>query len=105
MNAPTGPDAFAGARFIVPLRFLAATAALASSYFLVAQVGYGQSNSELGVAQRHAQHLRYGINLSEWFAQVYDAQGYTKEHFEPCNTAHDIPLIKPMEFPLVRLTS
>ncbi len=104
MNEATGLDAFAGARFIVPLRFLAATAALASSYFLVAQVGYGQSNSELGVAQRHAQHLRYGINLSEWFAQVYDAQGYTKEHFETWNTAQDIALIKSMGFDHVRLS-
>jgi len=29
-----------------------------------------------------AVHLGYGINLSEWFAQVYDAKGYTKEHFD-----------------------
>ena len=26
-------------------------------------------------------HIRHGINLSEWFAQVYDPKGYTKEHF------------------------
>ena len=23
-------------------------------------------------------HMRHGINLSEWFAQVYDPKGYTK---------------------------
>ena len=39
-----------------------------------------QSNSSL--AQRRAAHLRHGINFSEWFAQVYDPKGYTKEHLE-----------------------
>jgi endoglucanase len=101
MNEPTGLDVFAGARFIVPLRFLGA---LAASYFFVVQAGNGQSNSESGIAQRHAQHLRYGINLSEWFAQVYDAKGYSKEHFETWNTAQDIALIKAMGFDHVRLS-
>ena len=104
MNEPTGLDAFAGARFIVPLRFLAAAGALAATYFFVAQAGYGQSNSESGIAQRHAQHLRHGINLSEWFAQVYDQKGYTKEHFETWNTAQDIALIRSMGFDHVRLS-
>src|SRR5438552_7793699 len=104
MNEPTGLDAFAGARFIVPLRFPAAAGALAASYFFVAQAGYGQSDSESGIAQRHLQHLRHGINLSEWFAQVYDQKGYTKEHFETWNTAQDIALIKSMGFDHVRLS-
>jgi len=104
MNEATGLDAFAGARFIVPLRFLAAAGALAATYFFVAQAGYGQSNSDSGIAQRHAQHLRHGINLSEWFAQVYDQKGYTKEHFETWNTAQDIALIKSMGFDHVRLS-
>jgi endoglucanase len=51
-----------------------------------------------------AQHLRYGINLSEWFAQVYDPKGYTKEHFETWTTAQDIALIKAMNFDHVRLS-
>jgi endoglucanase len=55
-------------------------------------------------AHRRALHLRYGINLSEWFAQVYDAKGYTKEHFETWNTAQDIALIKAMNFDHVRLS-
>lgn len=29
-----------------------------------------------------AKHLRRGINASQWFAQVYDKRGYTREHFE-----------------------
>jgi endoglucanase len=61
-----------------------------------------QSNSAL--AARRAQHLRHGINLSEWFAQVYDPKGYTKEHFETWNTTHDIALIKAMDFDHVRLS-
>jgi aryl-phospho-beta-D-glucosidase BglC (GH1 family) len=61
-----------------------------------------QPNSAL--AARRAQHLRHGINLSEWFAQVYDPQGYTKEHFEIWNTAQDIAMIKAMDFDHVRLS-
>lgn len=56
------------------------------------------------IAQRRAAHLRHGINLSEWFAQVYDPKGYTKEHFESWTTAEDIALIKTMGFDHVRLS-
>jgi len=51
-----------------------------------------------------AQHLRRGINLSEWFAQVWDQRGYTREHFETWTTAEDIALIKSMGFDHVRLS-
>lgn len=51
-----------------------------------------------------AQHLRRGINLSDWFAQVYDKRGYTREHFETWTTAEDIALIKSMGFDHVRLS-
>ncbi|MGA2697841.1 MAG: hypothetical protein ABSE92_17405, partial [Terriglobales bacterium] len=40
--------------------------------------------------------LRHGVNLSGWFAQVYDKQGYTKEHFQSWTTPDDIALIKAM---------
>jgi endoglucanase len=56
------------------------------------------------LARQRAQHLRHGVNLSEWFAQVYDAKGYTKEHFETWNTAQDVALIKAMDFDHVRLS-
>jgi endoglucanase len=49
-------------------------------------------------------HLRHGINLSEWFAQVYDPKGYTKEHFETWTTSADIALIKSAGFDHVRLS-
>ena len=49
-------------------------------------------------------HLRRGINLSEWFAQVYDSKGYTKEHFGTWTTASDIALIKAAGFDHVRLS-
>jgi endoglucanase len=51
-----------------------------------------------------AQHLRRGINLSEWFAQVWDKRGYTREHFETWTTTDDIALIKSMGFDHVRLS-
>jgi aryl-phospho-beta-D-glucosidase BglC (GH1 family) len=49
-------------------------------------------------------HIRQGINLSEWFAQVYDPKGYTKEHFQTWTTATDIALIKSAGFDHVRLS-
>ena len=49
-------------------------------------------------------HIRRGINLSEWFAQVWDPKGYTKEHFLTWNTTTDIALIKSMGFDHVRLS-
>jgi endoglucanase len=61
-----------------------------------------QNNSSL--AQQRARHLRRGINLSEWFAQVYDPRGYTKEHLVGWVTADDIALIKSMGFDHVRLS-
>jgi len=48
--------------------------------------------------------LRRGINASEWFAQVYDKRGYTREHFQDWTTAEDIALIKSMGFDHVRLS-
>lgn len=57
-----------------------------------------------GLAQRRLAHLERGINASEWFAQVYDPRGYSKEHFETWMTARDIALIKSMGFDNVRLS-
>src|SRR5208282_3453568 len=48
--------------------------------------------------------LRRGINTSQWFAQVYDKRGYTKEHFQDWTTAQDIALIQAMGFDHVRLS-
>src|ERR1700680_2585136 len=49
-------------------------------------------------------HIRHGINLSEWFAQVYDPRGYTKEHFQTWTTGTDIALIRSAGFDHVRLS-
>jgi aryl-phospho-beta-D-glucosidase BglC (GH1 family) len=49
-------------------------------------------------------HIRRGINASEWFAQVYDPQGYSKEHFQNWTTATDISLIKSLGFDHIRLS-
>ena len=81
---------------------LCTAAALLLGLFAWLPVADAQADS--GVAHRRAQHLRHGINLSEWFAQVYDARGYTKEHFENWTTAQDISLIKQMGFDHVRLS-
>ena len=49
-------------------------------------------------------HIRHGINLSGWFAQVYGPKGYTKEQFQTFTTASDIALIKSAGFDHVRLS-
>ena len=71
-------------------------------FLLLSLPSFAQATPSL--AQRRAAHLRHGINLSEWFAQVYDKKGYTKEHFETWTTADDIVLIKSMGFDHVRLS-
>jgi len=63
---------------------------------------FAQTNSSL--AMQRAKHLRRGINLSEWFAQVYDPKGYTKEHLVGWVTADDVALIQSMGFDHVRLS-
>jgi endoglucanase len=64
----------------------------------------GAQQPDSSLATHRSQHLRHGINLSEWFAQVYDPKGYTKEHFNTWNTAQDVALIKAMDFDHVRLS-
>src|SRR5260370_10052971 len=93
-----------GALFIVPRCFFAGNAIVAAALLLGAPGTPAQTSPDAGVAQRRAAHLRHGINLSEWFAQVYDQKGYTKEHFETWNTVQDIALIKAMGFDHVRLS-
>jgi endoglucanase len=66
------------------------------------QTSSGQTVSPLP-AQRLS-HLRRGINLSEWFAQVYDPKGYSKEHLQSWTTVDDIVLIQKMGFDHVRLS-
>jgi len=56
------------------------------------------------VPQTRLAHLRHGVNLSEWFAQVFDPQGYTKEHFLTHTTDQDIALIKSLGFDHVRVS-
>ncbi len=87
------------------LRLWSATFLLLSSLLAgcaMAQAGAAAS-SPTSLAFARAQELRRGINLSEWFAQVYDKRGYTAEHFQSWSTANDIALIKSMGFDHVRL--
>jgi len=58
---------------------------------------------ETGLAERRLSHLRHGVNLSDWFAQLSDPAGYTKEHFETAITVQDLALIRAMDFDHVRL--
>ena len=49
-------------------------------------------------------HLRRGINLSEWFAQVVPPATYNKDHFATHTTERDIALIASLGFDHVRLS-
>ena len=72
---------------------------------VVAGAAMGQQNSQplLSVPASRLEHIKRGVNASQWFAQVYDPKGYTKEHFQSWMTADDIALIKSMGFDHVRL--
>ena len=74
---------------------------LASAAWLPAQTAGPMTSSVPGA---RLAHIRHGINLSEWFAQVYDPRGYTKEHFQSWTTDSDIALIKAAGFDHVRLS-
>ncbi len=78
-------------------------------FLLAAVVLVGSAMAQAGergttVAFRRAARLKRGINLSEWFAQVYDKRGYTAEHFQTWTTGEDIALIQTMGFDHVRLS-
>ena len=73
--------------------------------FILLPSAFAQNTAQLSsVPAARLAHIRHGINLSEWFAQVYDPKGYTKEHFQNWTTASDIALIKSMGFDHVRLS-
>jgi endoglucanase len=57
----------------------------------------------LSVPAARVANLRHGINISGWFAQVYDPKGYTREHFQTYATEQDVALIKAIGFDHVRL--
>jgi len=70
----------------------------------LAATSFGQIASSSAVPPSRPAHLQHGVNLSAWFAQVYDPKGYTKEHFENWTTSADIALIKSAGFDHVRLS-
>ncbi len=79
-----------------------------AAFLILASVSLAQSQTSTqslsSIRASRLGHIRHGINLSEWFAQVYDPRGYTKEHFESWTTASDIVLIKSAGFDHVRLS-
>ncbi len=84
-------------RSSAPCIFVVCLAAIASAQSLAP----GRAST---VPASRLARLRHGINASEWFAQVSDPKGYTKEHFLTHTTARDIALIKQMGFDHVRLS-
>ena len=71
---------------------------------LFSAVSFAQTTPASSVPATRLAHVRHGVNLSSWFAQVYDPRGYTKEHLQTWTTASDIALIKSAGFDHVRLS-
>src|SRR5690348_1567336 len=81
-------------------------ATVALGLMLACGCAWGQDapRNHASAAQSRMEHLRHGINLTGWFAQVYDGKGYTKEHLQTYVTSADLALIKQMGFDHVRLS-
>src|SRR3974377_2634234 len=71
---------------------------------MITSSAFAQTAGASSSAFARARNLRPGVKLSDWFAQVYDKKGYTREHLETWNTVDDIVLIKSMGFDHVRLS-
>jgi hypothetical protein len=75
---------------------------LATAFFALALVV--PAHAKPGLAARRAARLKRGVNLSHWFAQVFDPAGYTKAHFDSYFGERDADLIARMGFDHVRFT-
>jgi len=73
-------------------------------FLLLGSLAVAQRAPLASVPASRLAHLRRGVNLSGWFAQVYDPNGYRKEHFQTWETSADIALIKSAGFDHVRLS-
>src|SRR3984957_13514292 len=88
--------------FVMPK--IARASTLFFLFLAVALFSSAQTATSSSVPASRLARIRRGINLSGWFAQVYDSKGYTKEHLQTWITAEDIALIKSMGFDHVRLS-
>jgi endoglucanase len=88
------------------MRYALLLVSLGGLSLLPAQIAASGPSSQpvSSVPASRVARLRRGINASEWFAQVYDKRGYTKEHFQNWTTAQDIGLMQSMGFDHVRLS-
>jgi endoglucanase len=95
-----------GMAFLSVVRSLALLiiANLAISFLPAQTAPISRSQVSSSVSASRVARLRQGINASQWFAQVYDSRGYTKEHFQNWTTREDIALIKSMGFDHVRIS-
>jgi len=75
-----------------------------ATVLLLSSLSSAQNMPASTVPPARLAHLRHGINLYGWFAQVYEPERYTKEHFQSWITSADIALIKSAGFDHVRLS-
>ncbi|HTU32856.1 MAG TPA: cellulase family glycosylhydrolase [Candidatus Acidoferrum sp.] len=69
-----------------------------------AQAGADNSgNAATSLAAKRAEHLRHGINLSDWLMASGNPPAIKKQHFDAAITDRDLALIRAMGFDHVRL--
>lgn len=61
------------------------------------------ANVESSLAAKRAEHLRHGINLSDWLMASGNPPVVTEQHFSAAITSRDLALIRAMGFDHVRL--
>jgi hypothetical protein len=66
--------------------------------FIAIPLAQAQTATSSSVPAARLAHIRHGINLSGWFAQVYGPAGYSKEHLQNGETSADMALIKSAGF-------
>lgn len=76
---------------------------LALAFVFIAAAVAQQPSSAASVPASRLAHLRHGINITGWFAQVDGIDNYTRQHFESFITREDVAQIKRMGFDHVRL--
>jgi endoglucanase len=80
------------------------TSIAAMLLFIAIPLAQAQTVTPSSVPAARLAHIRHGINLSGWFAQVYGPAGYSKEHLQNGETSADMALIKSAGFDHVRLS-
>lgn len=88
---------------VLMIAFLALVMAFAFLETAPAEAQAQTAAEMASLAPRRAEHLRHGINLSDWLMASGNPPAITRQHFETAITDSDLALIHAMGFDHVRL--